>query len=123
MPQAETSVSALNRRDLLRLTFRGPVVLRRAAEKEAFFLAFICTADMYTTLLWVILGYATEANPLLAWTFDSHPLTFVMVKSATTIPAVLMAPLLARRHRTFTVWLLRAIIVAYIVSYFKLAKF
>lgn len=112
-----------NRRSQIRLLFRGPIVLRRAAEKEAFILATICMADMFTTLLWVTLGYATEANHLLAWTFEIHPLTFVLVKSASCIPAVLMAPALARRHRRFTVWLLRVIIAVYILSYFKFAQF
>ena len=123
MPLVESSVSALNRRLFSRLSFRGPLVLRRVAEKEAFILAFICMADMYTTLFWVTLGYATEANDVLAWTFDSHPLTFVMVKSVSCVPAVLLAPMLARRHQVFTVWLLRTIIGCYVVAYLRLAQF
>ncbi|WP_395142245.1 DUF5658 family protein [Armatimonas sp.] len=116
-------IDSLNRRNSLRLLFHGPIVLRRAAEKEALVLATICMADMFTTLMWVTMGYATEANHLLAWTFDVHPITFVLVKSVSCIPAVLMAPKLARRHKTFTIWLLRIIIAVYALTYFKLAQF
>jgi Domain of unknown function (DUF5658) len=98
-------------------------VLRRAAEAEAFVLAAICMADMFTTLFWVTLGYAVEANSLLAWTFHIHPLTFVLVKSLSCVPAVILAPMLARRHKNFTVWLLRAIIAVYVITYFKYAQF
>jgi hypothetical protein len=34
-----------------------------------------------------------------------------------------MAPALARRKKTFTIWLLRIIIAVYILTYFKLAQF
>jgi Domain of unknown function (DUF5658) len=112
-----------DRRNALRLRFQGKFVMRRAAEREASVLALICMADMFTTLYWVTMGYATEANHLLAWTFEIHPLTFVVVKSASCIPAVLMAPALAKRKKTFTIWLLRIIIAVYILTYFKLAQF
>lgn len=115
--------SAAERRARLRLLFKGPFYMRRAAEREACILAFICMADMYTTLFWVVCGYATEANHLLAWTFDIHPLTFVLVKSASCLPAILLAPHLAKNNKTFTIWLLRAIIVIYVYSYLKYAQF
>jgi Domain of unknown function (DUF5658) len=121
--QVSSFASPQDRRASLRLLFRGPIVMRRAGEKEASILALICMADMYTTLYWVTMGYATEANHLLAWTFDIHPLTFVVVKSASCIPAVLMAPALAKRKKNFTIWLLRIIIAAYILTYFRLAQF
>lgn len=107
----------------LRLLFKGRFYLRRAGEREAFILALICMADMFTTLFWVVFGYATEANHLLAWTFSGHPVTFVLIKSLSCIPAIVMAPRLAQRHRTFTVWLLRAIIAAYVLTYLRLAQF
>ena len=123
MTEAQALAAARERRNPLRLIFRGPMQLRRSAEKEAFVLGVICMADMFTTLYWVTMGYATESNHLLAWTFDIHPLTFVLVKSASCLPAILMAPALARQKKTFTIWLLRAIIVAYILTYFHLAEF
>lgn len=123
MTQVNSFSTFTERRSALRLLFRGPLCLRRAAEKEASILALICMADMYTTLYWVTMGYATEANHLLAWTFDINPLVFVVVKSASCIPAVLMAPALARRKKNFTIWLLRIIIAVYILTYFKLAQF
>ncbi len=97
--------------------------MRRAGETEALILATICTLDMLTTLFWVLFGHAREANPLLAWTFQGHPATFVVIKCASCLPALILAPRLAQSHRSFTVWLLRAIIVAYIVLYFTHAEF
>ena len=72
---------------------------------------------MYTTLWWVVTGRAVEANPLLAPTLQAHPVAFVFAKCFSCIPAVLLAPRLGKRHPHFTVWLLRAIITAYVVIY------
>ena len=118
-----TSPESDQRYSGLRLLFGGRFRVRRTGEKEAFILALICMTDMFTTLFWVTFGYATEANHLLTWTFRGHPITFVLIKSISCIPAILMAPRLAQRHPTFTVWLLRAIIVVYLVTYFRLAQF
>ena len=107
------------RRGRLGLQFRGPLLMRRAGEKEALVLAMICALDMYTTLYWVITGHAIEANPLLAPTFEAHPVAFVAVKSLSCLPALILAPRLARRHPHFTVWLLRAVIAAYILIYLR----
>ena len=103
----------------------GPFRCRRAAEKEALILGMICMLDMYTTLFWVIQGDAIEANPLLSWTFnyESHgSIAFILLKSASCVPALLLVPRLAQRHPRFTVWLLRAVIVFYICYYLKNVK-
>ena len=97
--------------------FHGKLWVRRTGEREAFFLTLICALDMYTTLWWVITGRATEANTNLAWTFEHHPIVFVLVKCLSCLPALLLAPRLALRHPVFTVWLLRAIIVFYVGYY------
>lgn len=97
--------------------------MRRAGEPEVFLLAMICALDMLTTLFWVVFGHATEANPVLAWTFAFHPTTFVCVKWGSCLPALVLAPYLAQRRRTFTVWFLRAIIGAYLYLYFRHARF
>jgi hypothetical protein len=78
---------------------------------------------MITTLWWVVFGHATEANGLLAWTFKFHPAAFVVAKCASWLPALILAPKLARRRKVLTVWLLRAIIVLYVVLYFAFARF
>ena len=97
--------------------FVGPFRARRAGEREALILTIVCALDMYTTLWWVMTGRATEANTNLAWTFEHHPVVFVMVKCASCLPALMLAPLLARRHPRFTVWLLRGIIAFYVGYY------
>ncbi|MFM7320024.1 MAG: DUF5658 family protein [Armatimonadota bacterium] len=112
-----------DRRGRWRFRFRGPLRLRRAGEKEAFLLTVICMADMFTTLWWVVSGAATEANPMLGWTFRNHPAAFVAVKCASCIPALVLAPRLAQSKKRFTVWLLRLIIVLYVGLYFGLARF
>jgi len=119
----EPEDSAAERRGRWRFRFRGPLRLRRAGEKEAFLLTVICMADMFTTLWWVVSGAATEANPMLGWTFRKHPAAFVALKCASCIPALLLAPRLAQSKKRFTVWLLRLIILLYVALYLGLARF
>ncbi len=119
------AATASDRRNVWRVTelqFRGPLRVRRAGEREALLLTFLCALDMYTTLWWVMTGSAVESNALLAWTFNHHPLYFVALKSAACLPALLLAPRLARNHPRFTVWLLRGILVAYIGYYLMNVK-
>ena len=116
--RSEAAASAERRRAGLRLHFGGRLLVRRAGEREVVVLALICALDMYTTVYWVVMGHAVEANPLLAWLFDYHPMAFTLVKSALCLPALLLAPRLARRHPRFTVLLLRAVIAAYVGIYF-----
>ncbi len=73
---------------------------------------------MYTTLYWVVTGYATESNGRLAWTFNHHPIWFVVVKCASCLPALWLAPRLAQRRPQFTTWLLRITIATYLAYYF-----
>jgi hypothetical protein len=107
-----------NRRQRWRAFFGGRLMCRRAAEKESLILGLLCMLDMYTTLYWVVFGEASEANPVLAWTFKWHEGIFVAVKSLSCLPAVILAPRLAQKYPFFTVWLLRLVIVAYIWLYF-----
>ncbi len=106
------------RRRGFRMQFGGKLKMRRAAERETFVLLVISYVDMMTTLFWVLTGRATEANPFLQWTFDHHPVAFVIVKMLATLPAVYFAPKLAQKHPTFTIWLLRAVIAMYVLIYF-----
>jgi len=102
----------------LGLDFGGGLRLRhRLGEREAFTLALICALDMYTTLWWVMNGHATEANPLLSWTFAIHPAVFVAVKCLSFGPALLLARHLARRHPVLVSRLLRLVIVGYVGVY------
>lgn len=106
-----------DRRHRVRLDFGGPLLARRAGEREALILTLVCALDMYTTLWWVAAGHAVESNPLLAWALAFHPVAFVLVKSALFLPALILAPRLARRHPHFTVGLLRFVLVAYLGIY------
>ena len=120
MPTASADASdAPRRRSAYQIRFGGPMQLRRAAERETLVLLMVSYIDMMTTLYCVSIGRATEANPLLQWTFEHHPVAFVIVKMLATMPAILLAPKLAQKHPTFTVWLLRGVIAAYLFVYFK----
>ena len=91
--------------------------VRRAGEKEALLLTIICALDMYSTLWWVVNGNAHEANALLAWTFSINPALFIIVKGASCLPALLLAPRLAQKHPKLVIYLLRTILACYLASY------
>ena len=94
-----------------------PFDIKRPAAAEVLALLTLCAVDMYSTIYWVKTGQATEANPLLAWTFDLHPLIFVLIKAGTFLPTLILAAYMAREHpRTMTL-LLRVVILAYIGIY------
>jgi hypothetical protein len=112
-------ITTSRRRSGHRIAFGGPLHIRRAAERETFILLLVSYIDMMTTLFWVSNGTAVEANPLLQWTFDHHPVAFVIVKMLATLPAIVLAPRLAQKHPAFTIWLLRAVIAIYLLVYFS----
>ena len=94
-----------------------PFDVRRPAAAEVLAMLILCAADMYSTIYWVKTGQATEANPLLAWTFDLHPLVFVLIKAGTFLPTLTLAAYMARKHPRTVTLLLRAVIFAYIAIY------
>jgi hypothetical protein len=99
------------------LDFGGAFVERYPGEREALVLALVCAVDMLTTLWWVARGIASEANPLLAWTLDHHPLLFVLLKCATFLPPLLLVPRLGRERPEFTRRALAFACLAYIGIY------
>ncbi len=94
-----------------------PFDLNRPAAREVLALLFLCSLDMYSTVYWVATGQATEANPLLAWTFHLHPLLFVLIKAATFLPTLVLAAHMAQRHPHVVTFLLRGVLFAYIAIY------
>ncbi|MBC8135547.1 MAG: hypothetical protein H8F28_06655 [Fibrella sp.] len=94
-----------------------PFSVKRPAAVEVLTLLILCAVDMYSTIYWVKTGQATEANPLLAWTFDVHPLIFVLIKTGTFLPTLILAAYMARKHPRTVTLLLRAVILAYIGIY------
>ena len=115
--EAREASPSERRRITAPLRFGGRLLARRVGERESLILAMICALDMYTTLWWVVTGHAVEANRLLSWTFEKSPVLFVLVKAVFYVPALVLAPRLARKHPLFTVWLLRGIIAAYLWIY------
>ena len=94
-----------------------PFDLKRPAAVEVMILLVLCAVDMYSTIYWVKMGQATEANPLLAWTFHIHPLLFVLVKAGTFLPTLVLAAFLARRYPRPITGLLRCVLLAYVTLY------
>ncbi|MBC8141758.1 MAG: hypothetical protein H7Y38_10005 [Armatimonadetes bacterium] len=94
-----------------------PFDVKRPAALEVLILLILCAVDMYSTVYWVRTGVATEANPLLAWTFDIHPVVFVLIKAATFLPSLALASFLARKHPAKVTNLLRFVILAYVSIY------
>lgn len=94
-----------------------PFDLKRPAAIEVFALLILCSLDMFSTVYWVTSGQAIEANPLLAWTFHIHPLVFVLLKTATFLPALVLAAHMAQRHAKTVTYLLRSVLFAYVAIY------
>ena len=94
-----------------------PFSLKRPAAVEVMLLTILCAVDMYTTIYWVKMGQAVEANPLLSWTFHIHPLVFVLVKGGTFLPTLVLAIFLARKHPRIVTGLLRFVLFAYVGIY------
>lgn len=108
--------AAFENASFFRLVSR-PFDIRRPAAAEVLTLLLVCALDMYSTIYWVRIGMATEANPFLAWTFHLHPVVFVLIKAATFVPTLLLAAYMARRHPRTVTLLLRFVILAYLAIY------
>ncbi|MFN3652440.1 MAG: DUF5658 family protein [Armatimonadota bacterium] len=84
---------------------------------EAMVLFAICALDMLSSAWLFHHGLATEANPLLRPAAEAGLLPFMLAKSASFIPALVILEALRRRHQQFVVRLLRIAIVAYVGIY------
>ena len=85
--------------------------------REAWLLLVICTADMLSSALLFNLRLATEANPLLAPVAAAGTLPFLLAKTATFVPAVLVADWYGARRPGFVRPLLRWTTWAYALIY------
>lgn len=116
-PEGRSSVEVL-RQDMVRnLEFGGHFKALYPGEREAMILALVCAIDMLTTLWWVTHGIASEANPILAWTLQHHPLLFVLFKCATFLVPLFLVTRLGRERPEFTRCALSIACIAYITIY------
>lgn len=84
---------------------------------EAVILFTICALDMLSSAWLFHHGMAVEANPLLRPAADAGVLPFILLKSLSFVPALVILEVLRRRHHEFIVRLLRGAIVAYVAIY------
>ena len=71
---------------------------------EHLFINCANTIDAIATLLWIILGVAEEANPLMAALIDASPLLFLAVK-LTVIPMLSIFLWYHRKNKKFNMGL------------------
>ncbi len=87
---------------------------------ESIILSLICLADMLSTLFLVSIHAATEQNPLMAACLRHSPVTFIVIKTLSFLPLVVLLEWYRRRKPAFALAALRFSIVAYLVAYLLL---
>jgi uncharacterized protein DUF5658 len=91
--------------------------MARRLSPEGLALIVICTLDALSTYLFLVLGIAREANPVLRSVAEMSPYFFLVVKLLTYLPAVAVA----EWHRTHNPQLvqtaLRLALVTYVTVY------
>jgi len=85
--------------------------------RESSCLVAICLLDTLLTILFVALGIATEANPLMRFWLEHGYVAFALVKMGTLVPVILLAERHRRRNPIFVTRVLRLGIVAYLGIY------
>jgi len=84
---------------------------------ESIILTLICIADMFSTLVLVSLGYATEKNPLMAACFKHSAITFLVVKTVSFMPFIIVVEWYRRHKPQFARNATWAAIILYILAY------
>jgi len=91
--------------------------MARRLSPEGLALIVICTLDALSTYLFLVMGIAREANPLLRTAADVSPCFFLMVKLLTYLPAIAMAEWQRARYPQLVQTVLRLVLVVYLTTY------
>jgi hypothetical protein len=91
--------------------------LKLRISAENIILAVICTADMLVTAFAVSIGIATEQNPLMAACLRHGIWAFLIIKSLSFIPFVLLTEWYRRNNPDFARFASRCAIVLYLAAY------
>lgn len=91
--------------------------MRLRISLESWILVGICTADMLTTLWFVLSGRAVEQNPLMAACIEHSACTFILVKMLSFVPFVVAVEWYRRRNPSFARAVCRWAIGAYVVVF------
>lgn len=94
--------------------------MSRAISLESKILIVICVADMLSTLIAVLSGFAAEQNPLMAACLRHSIWTFVAVKTASFVPFVVAIEYYRAYNPVFARNACRAAILLYVFVYVSL---
>jgi hypothetical protein len=92
-------------------------IVQSLLQWESVLFAAICLTDMFSTLYWVHMGSATEANPMLARCLQQGDAVFCLTKLASFVPMLCLAAWYRLKQPKFIATALRLAIVAYIGIY------
>jgi hypothetical protein len=85
---------------------------------DSLLLFSICFADMSSTLYWVHIGAASEANPWMAFCLQHGPLAFCAVKLLSFLPLLAFAAYYRPRRPRLIAVSLRGTALLYVAIYF-----
>jgi hypothetical protein len=91
--------------------------MARRLSPEGLALIVICSLDALSTYLFLVLGIAREANPVLRWVAEVNPCFFLLVKTLTYMPAIVVAEWHRTRHPLLVQRALRLVLAIYLVTY------
>ncbi len=91
--------------------------MTKVISMESVVLLVICMADMFSTLILVSMGYASEQNPLMAACLKQGSLVFIMAKSASFLPFIVSIEWYRRRKPAFARSATRVAIFLYVLTY------
>ncbi|MEN6371627.1 MAG: DUF5658 family protein [Armatimonadota bacterium] len=91
--------------------------MKTLISKESIILSLICMADMFSTLIMVSMGYATEQNPLMASCLQRSAWLFLAAKTASFLPFIVVVEWYRRKKPAFAQAATRAAIVLYLLAY------
>jgi hypothetical protein len=82
----------------------------------------VATLDMISSYWWLHTGQMTESNPFMAWCVAQGLLIFLVVKSLTFLPALLILRALPQKYEAVaTLWMKRGLIVYILIWCFGTA--
>ena len=84
---------------------------------ESALLTLICTADMLSTLYWVHMNQATEANPWMAHWLEHGDAMFCLMKLLSFLPFLAVAYYYRPRRPRLIAVALRGTLVLYVLMY------
>lgn len=91
--------------------------MARRLSLEGLALLVICTLDALSTYLLLVTGWAHEANPLLRLAAEVSPVYFLLVKTLTYLPAIVVAEWYREQRPQLVQTALRLALAVYLTTY------